>query len=34
MEGGNIIIEGEADALLTHDLLLSAFLGLKKKEII
>ncbi len=34
MEGGKIIIEGAADALLNHDLLLSAFLGLKKEETI
>ena len=32
MEGGKIVIEDAADALLNHDLLLSAFLGLKKEE--
>jgi branched-chain amino acid transport system ATP-binding protein len=34
MEGGKIIIEGAADALLNHDQLLNAFLGLKKEETI
>ena len=32
METGKITIEGTADELLNHDLLLNAFLGLKKKE--
>ncbi len=31
MDGGKIIIEGAADALLNHDLLLNAYLGLKKE---
>ena len=34
MEGGKIIIEGAADAFLNHDLLLNAFLGLKKERTI
>ena len=32
METGKITIEGTADELLNHDLLLNAFLGRKKKE--
>ncbi len=32
MEGGKIVIEGVADALLNHDLLLNAYLGLTKEE--
>jgi branched-chain amino acid transport system ATP-binding protein len=32
MEGGKIIIEDAADALLNHDHLLNVFLGLKKEE--
>ena len=34
MEGGKIIIEDAADALLNHDHLLNAFLGLKKEAAI
>jgi branched-chain amino acid transport system ATP-binding protein len=34
MEGGKIIIEGAADALLNHDHLLNAFFGLTKEETI
>jgi branched-chain amino acid transport system ATP-binding protein len=32
MEGGKIIIEGAADGLLSHDLLVDAYLGLSKEE--
>jgi hypothetical protein len=32
MEGGKIIVEDAADALLNHDHLLNVFLGLKKEE--
>ena len=32
MEGGKIIIEGSADALLNHDFLVNAYLGLTKEE--